>query len=289
MLNRMIVNQNLKSRPENPFVVRQEGVAINSIHSRAFCFGEDMSKSNFRRKKGPLCGCGICNRYTTWCRQKKKWNKFIQGHNLRINNPMHKPEAAKKVSEWMKKNCPMRRPEVKAKIRGDKNPMRRPEVAKKHSESMKAFGDNHWMKKPEHRKRVTKATSIRMLALGDKHPWRQPEYIRKNSEMNSGPNHPQWKGGISNEPYPFIWSDDGFKQFIRNRDNNECQNPDCWKNCDHLPLHRHHIDNNKKNCTPWNLITLCNSCNHRANFNRKYWIDFYQNIMTEKYGYKYEK
>lgn len=81
------------------------------------------------------------------------------------------------------------------------------------------------------------------------------------------------------------WLDEEFKESIRERDNYECQNPDCWRKYDRLDIH--HIDYNKKDCHPSNLITLCVSCNSRANFKRDYWENLYQNIMHEKYGYNY--
>lgn len=86
-------------------------------------------------------------------------------------------------------------------------------------------------------------------------------------------NHPNWKGGISMEPYCFIWSDSDFKKSILQRDNYQCQNSNCWKIGSRIVLH--HIDYDKKNCQPSNLITLCNSCNSRANFNREYWKQIY--------------
>ena len=42
-------------------------------------------------------------------------------------------------------------------------------------------------------------------------------------------------------------------------------------------LHIHHIDYNKNNCSHINLITLCSSCNTRANYNKSYWKNFYEN------------
>jgi len=42
----------------------------------------------------------------------------------------------------------------------------------------------------------------------------------------------------------------------------------------------HHIDYNKQNCKENNLITLCGSCNTRANFNRSYWVDFYKQKVS---------
>ncbi len=43
----------------------------------------------------PLCKCGCGERV------KKKGNKFISGHNSRVNNPMHNPEAKKNHSKAM--------------------------------------------------------------------------------------------------------------------------------------------------------------------------------------------
>ena len=90
---------------------------------------------------------------------------------------------------------------------------------------------------------------------------------------------PNWRGGISCEPYCDVWADKEFKEDIKARDNYECQNPDCWGTGGRLAVH--HIDYNKKNCRPENLITLCNSCNSRANYNRERHKEFYRNIMEK--------
>jgi len=44
----------------------------------------------------------------------------------------------------------------------------------------------------------------------------------------------------------------------------------------------HHIDYDKQNCKENNLITLCDSCNNRANSNRNYWIEFYTKKVEVK-------
>lgn len=96
----------------------------------------------------------------------------------------------------------------------------------------------------------------------------------KNGEIfgfQKGKSHIFWKGGISSEPYPFEW--DNIKKKIRRRDNNICQI--CGKRGQPV----HHIDYNKKNCDFQNLITLCFRCNSKVNFNRKYWINYFQNKL----------
>jgi hypothetical protein len=110
-------------------------------------------------------------------------------------------------------------------------------------------------------------------------------HMRHSMEF-SGFNHPMWKGGISFEPYPSEFNNK-LKKSILERDNYECQNPDCWGTSKRLCPH--HIDYNKKNCDFFNLITVCNSCNGRANKSREYWTKFYQEIMNKKYGYVYGK
>ena len=93
----------------------------------------------------------------------------------------------------------------------------------------------------------------------------------------SGPNNHNWKGGISCEPYCGVWLDKEFKESILERDNHQCQNPDCWGTSERLTIH--HIDYNKKNCGPENLITLCRSCNTRASKDREWYTDYYNSIM----------
>jgi len=97
---------------------------------------------------------------------------------------------------------------------------------------------------------------------------------------NSGKGNGNWLGGTSREPYALIWGSKLFKDTIRERDNHTCQNPECKKNCNTLSIH--HIDYNKKNCNSKNLITLCRSCNGRANFNRDFWEAGYKEIIRLK-------
>lgn len=105
---------------------------------------------------------------------------------------------------------------------------------------------------------------------------RREEYSIKYSGKNS----PSWKGGLSCEPYCDVWLDKEFKESIKERDGFECQNPNCWETSNRLIVH--HVDYNKKNCNPNNLITLCNSCNARANINRHFHTEFYKDIMFKR-------
>ena len=95
-----------------------------------------------------------------------------------------------------------------------------------------------------------------------------------------GEKNPSWQNGKSFLPYSPEFNKEK-KQQVLERDNYTCQCPECLIE-NPKKLHIHHIDYDKKNNNPENLITLCNSCHSKTNFNRQYWVNFYQNIMEIK-------
>lgn len=102
-----------------------------------------------------------------------------------------------------------------------------------------------------------------------------------------GPGSHSWRGGVSFQKYCEIWKDQEYKSYIRERDGNQCLNPQCNKKyLDYINIH--HIDYNKKNCHPKNLITLCVSCNSLANSDREWHQAWYQAIMLKRYNHIYE-
>jgi hypothetical protein len=97
-----------------------------------------------------------------------------------------------------------------------------------------------------------------------------------------GSMHWNWMGGKSFEPYCQEWKDKEYKQAIRDRDGNKCLNPYCDSpNKNDLTIH--HIDYDKKNCNPGNLITVCRSCNSKANKDREWHRAWYSALMYRKY------
>ena len=87
-----------------------------------------------------------------------------------------------------------------------------------------------------------------------------------------GTAHWNWSGGLSREPYPYYFRE-SLKREIRKRDNYTCACCGKWGNS------IHHIDYNKNNCLESNLITLCKSCNTKANYHRNKWTKFYKNKL----------
>ena len=148
------------------------------------------------------------------------------------------------------------------KIRGENNPM----FGKKGKEHPK-FGFKHT---EEFRQNQSKRMT------GENNPMFG---IHNSRELS-----PNWNGGSSFLSYPPEFNKP-LKQSILERDNYTCQCPDCEHLSERLEIH--HIDFDKKNNNPENLITLCNKCHNKTKGinNREYWINHYQKSIKQKYAY----
>jgi hypothetical protein len=231
----------------------------------------------------------ILNKYKT---DKEYYDKVVIGNQKPRKKSNYRPsgDTRKKMSEakignepWNKgkkglqvawnKNIPMSE-ETKLKCintkkktgnskKASKKIWENPEMRKKHSKILKEV-----YKDPEKRKAISKRT---------KEMWENEEYY----ENHSGENHCNWQGGKSREPYPIEFGRKTLKRKIKERDNYQCQNPYCESDSKILAIH--HIDYDKKNCNEDNLITLHDVCNIKANFNREFWKEIYQEIIRRKY------
>jgi len=140
------------------------------------------------------------------------------------------------------------------------------ETRKKMSEVQR--GNQYWLGKKHTEKSKRKMSKAQ---LGCK---KSKETRLKMSECKRGAKSPNWQGGISFLPYPTEWTE-SLKESIRERDNYVCQL--CGIHQDELErnLHIHHIDYNKDNLDPKNLISLCPSCHAKTNFSREKWYEYF--------------
>lgn len=93
-------------------------------------------------------------------------------------------------------------------------------------------------------------------------------FWKTHPDYQTGEKSHFWKGGISFEPYSPDWTR-VLRKVIRERDHYICQA------CGKKGLDVHHINYDKKNCSPENLITLCRKCHAKTSYNRNYWFAYF--------------
>lgn len=86
-----------------------------------------------------------------------------------------------------------------------------------------------------------------------------------------GANNPAYRGGKKPKGYPRGFNQ-VLKEYVRQRDGYRCQVCGVSEEETGKALSTHHIDYDKKNCDPSNLIALCNPCHTKTNNkDRPYW------------------
>lgn len=102
----------------------------------------------------------------------------------------------------------------------------------------------------------------------------------ENRKRISGENHPNWRGGISFEPYGLEFTET-LREQIRLRQNWQCLI--CWlPNENGNALDVHHLDYDKINNGSGNLVALCASCHGATSSNRGYWQLVLTDLATKR-------
>lgn len=252
------------------------------------------------------CGCGNC---------AKPGNKFVIGHNRQGKKQSNEEKQKRAISlskSWA--NDFERKKEQSERMSGDNNPAKRLEAREKISikgkgkiisqeqrtinkEAQLKYWKEHPEKKEENSNIMKKRWQKRefqekmkismqkvynnpevrnKIVEASKRLWKTKDYIDKHS----GVNNPNWQGGISGEPqYVKDWTY-SLKEAIRERDNYVCQICSSPQEEQNRKLHIHHIDYDKTNCNPDNLISLCHSCHVKTNNkDREKWKHIFKNKM----------
>ena len=115
------------------------------------------------------------------------------------------------------------------------------------------------------------------------------EWKRKIGDSHRGEKGTNWQGGKSFEEYGIDWTDD-LKESIRKRDSHICQK--CGIHQDEIDVYYrkldvHHIDYNKYNLDPKNLISLCRKCHAKTNHDRLYWFEYFIRTQGGDFGFPY--
>ena len=237
---------------------------------------KEVEKRLDKGRKQKSCGCQTGKEISESIKGIKKSEEHKEKIGLANKGKKRTEGQNKRRSEAMKgKNHPLygkhRTEEVKKKIKeglGDMSGKNNPMYGKKHTEETRQK-----MRNKAIGREVLEETRQKMSK------YRKGKWIGKDNPMYGKKRElsPNWNGGSSFEIYPKEFNKE-FKQFIKNRDLNICQTPGCM-NTENLCIH--HIDYDKKNNNPENLITLCGNCHCKTNVhNREYWTNYYSEIVS---------
>jgi hypothetical protein len=145
------------------------------------------------------------------------------------------------------------------------------------------FNSNGWMHWGKGKKRPEEVNQKISVSLTGKPSTSKTKFKKGLLPWNKGkigPESHSWQGGKSFEPYSSEWTK-SLKISVRERDGYTCQM--CNDKQNEKTFAVHHIDYNKKNCSPDNLITLCPSCHTKTNVKRNYWIKYFRNLIPKQY------
>ena len=148
------------------------------------------------------------------------------------------------------------------------------------------------------------------MSEANKKLWENPEYKQKMSENRKGikfsdehrknmgeskkgeknyqygklgEKSVNWMGGISFAPYSTDFNRQ-LKELIRLRDEYKCQLCGISEGDNNDTLNIHHIDYDKMNSLPDNLISLCKKCHMKTNYKRNYWKVYFSDLQQHKIG-----
>lgn len=212
-------------------------------------------------ESAPLCACG-CGSLTSFNYNTIVWNTVVSGHNARISNPM----AGKTHSESTRKAISVRRSQgLKTGhiVTWNKGLTKETDDRVKRngqhtSESMQRLGTSKGENNPMFWTKGSMYGKVHSAETKQKCSEARKKYYREHPDFNKRERNGRWKGGIPSE-YPPEWTKE-LRRSIRRRDSYTCQICDESNKTQRLILDVHHIDEDKNNCSPSNLITLCKSC-----------------------------
>ena len=197
-------------------------------------------------------------------RNKLKWRVFTEEHiiNLSLSHKWQKP--SKKNLEILKIINTGRKfsDDTKEKIR---------QKLKNKPKSKEARENMSIAKKWK--------IPLNLYKMIDSNLWREckEETRKKIWDSNRWEKSVWWRWWISKERYPIQWNN-WLKWKIRERDWYVCNI--CSEKQTIRKHQVHHIDYNKENCNPENLITLCWRCHWKTNYNREGWIIYFNNKLN---------
>ena len=203
---------------------------------------------------------------------KNKISRTLTGRQLT-------EKTKRKISESLKGRIPWNKGKTGLQVYSEETKQKMSNSAKGHKVSEITKKKISEANKGKHLSKKHKE-KIRIALKGRKRPPFSEEWKRNLSKSHKREKCVFWKGGISFKPYGLEFNNN-LKEVIRSRDKRKCFICEITELGNKEKLSVHHIDYDKKNNDPKNLISLCRNCHRKTNYNRKHWQNYFNKIIKE--------
>lgn len=211
------------------------------------------------------CGCGVMIEPLTKAFTPAR---YVHGHNSRGYNPNRERTQFKKGQKpW---NDGIKAPSISA---GQKGKKKSPESIAKRTATRLAKNDGVYQKARGWKHKPETIQNMRIAnAANAKHGADNPMYGKKPSQaviakmkaaLPRGEKHANWHGGVDKAGYGHEFTHE-LKRTIKYRDKFTCQRCGINQNDLRYYMHIHHLDHDKLNNSPDNLVCACAKCNQWA-------------------------
>lgn len=235
----------------------------------SFCSAHCIMKN--RWKKPSYRKLKLMQMEQIWEKTIRKWKgKTHPRYGIKLSN-----KQIEEMSNRAKGKCVNNKEHYKMMSKlmsGDNNPSKRKEVREKISKSKK--GKPNLFNRGKNFEELYGKEKANIIK-------------EKISKGHMGEKSHCWLGGKSFEKYTKEFNKQ-FKRAIRKRDNQICMLCGIHREKLKRALSIHHINYDKKLSIPKNCISLCDNCHAKTNYNRKHLIKFFQDLLSERYGYEYD-
>lgn len=205
----------------------------------------------------PLCACG-CGLQVKWDATNYRWFKYMNGHyngmQRKFVQPRYNPNAPDK--QRIRKKLVNSGAVVRIRKTSQTQEKLTVEIL-----TDLYVDQHHTLREIAHLLDVG-PTTLRLAMRRYKIPLRTLSETLILRGSTRGERNPAWKGGVAEWEYASDWK--RICKQIKDRDKWTCQHcGECRKRWG-VNLHVHHIDGNKLNNHPDNLISLCAKCHRLA-------------------------
>lgn len=289
-----LINKRLKEfdiQTRDRYTCNNTSIRQDLLNDKQFLEDEYLTKNKTTKEISIKCNCSD----VLVCKKLREFNinkPYIKTRNKNVNyellnnkewltqkyvNELQTPEQISSIIKCSKKTIMKKLKEFNIELR-DVYTSQNPDM------NTKLLHNKKWLKQKYVIEKLSSLIIANICNCSEQTVLKTLNRFNIPTRKTIGENHPNWKGGISFEPYCNKFNNQ-LKEQIRDKFDRKCFLCGKREKDSKSKLHVHHTDYNKgQGCGyNWSLIPLCRSCHMKTNSNRYYWFNLLNNYWCYKY------